>query len=671
MVVSPSERLSAARLKPFKKFNVEFDSSFTDHETGEIKHDAIEVLGDGQQLACFGEHPDTKQPYEWVGGSPVYVQASDLPLITEADARAIVDKAVAMLAERFGINVRTPVKAARADTPVAEAKTTDTATAWGAVALRSACEMIVAAGSGSQETTLNGQCYGIGQLVGGGELPEGEALDELLGAAEKIPDYDPKNPWDDAELAEKVKKAFMQGKSNPRAAAPEVEKLPRLHFEFRKAEAAEPEEVLPPDPIDIVHMVRGVPEAALALADDDGEMAVWIARRRQEVEVFSEGVTSVVERFPADVFERHCVSAIVAVAYDFDKARDLGFAVEVSHIVSWLESAINALQSEPEPEVVGEAEAPTGDVQPKQRDPLFKRISELKAKPREWLIKGFIPRNEVGNPFGKPDSFKGVCAAQLCVHIAGGVPFLGMAVKQMPTAYFAAERGEQAKRRIKGHIQRLGLPEDLPCYFGDRPINLLDADDVKTLLEEIKAIERDAGCPLGLLVIDTQARTLGGDENSTKDGSKYAEAIELIRRHTSATLWIIAHIGHAETAQDRPRGNSSLLGAYDVFYKFKKANETRGSVKITIDRDGLGQKEISFAVELYDTGATNEDGESVFVPYLASDSGKDGALKLAFKQKGDGTRTKPKPFEKKALVALAKADRGARLRRSQRHAGVS
>ena len=54
---------------PFKKIRFELESS--DPETGEIKHDAIEVLGDGQQLACFGEHPDTEQPYEWVGGPPL------------------------------------------------------------------------------------------------------------------------------------------------------------------------------------------------------------------------------------------------------------------------------------------------------------------------------------------------------------------------------------------------------------------------------------------------------------------------------------------------------------------------------------------------------------------------------------------------------------------------
>ena len=174
--------MSAARLSRLRRSEVELES--VDPETGEIKHDAIEVLGDGQQLACFGEHPDTKQPYEWVGGSPVDVPASDLPLISEADARIIIDKTVSMLGEQFGIRPRcSEYMAARPDAPVAEAKTTDVATAWGAAALRRACEMIANAGSGSQEATLNGQCYGIGQLVAGGELPEGEALSALRAAA--------------------------------------------------------------------------------------------------------------------------------------------------------------------------------------------------------------------------------------------------------------------------------------------------------------------------------------------------------------------------------------------------------------------------------------------------------------------------------------------------------
>jgi hypothetical protein len=218
----PKRAILCRTSEPFKKIKVELDSFFADPDTGEVKYDAIEVLCDPQQIACLGIHPDTGGAYEWVGGAPTYVPASDLPLITEADARAIVDKIIVMMAERFGINDRTSAKAARPDTPVAEAKTTDTATAYGAAALRSACETIVNAESGSQEATLNGQCYGIGQLVGGGELPEAEALSALRAAVERIPDHDPANPWKTGDLARKVERSFTEGKSKPRA-APEAE----------------------------------------------------------------------------------------------------------------------------------------------------------------------------------------------------------------------------------------------------------------------------------------------------------------------------------------------------------------------------------------------------------------------------------------------------------------
>jgi hypothetical protein len=77
----------------------------------------------------------------------------------------------------------------------------------------------------------------------------------------------------------------------------------------------------------------------------------------------------------------------------------------------------------------------------------------------------------------------------------------------------------QGKRRIKGHIQRLGLPYDLPCYFGGKPIDLLVKADLDFLIASIKGIERDAGAALGFLVVDTQSRTMGGDENSTRDGA--------------------------------------------------------------------------------------------------------------------------------------------------------
>jgi AAA domain len=303
-----------------------------------------------------------------------------------------------------------------------------------------------------------------------------------------------------------------------------------------------------------------------------------------------------------------------------------------------------------EPELKQESpkqEAPKLDV--KSVESMFQRVGLLVSKPREYLVKSFIPRNEVCNPFGRPDSFKGVSAAQLAVHIAGGVDFLGMEVKQGLSAYFAGERGDQAKRRIKGHMRRLGLPDSLPCYFGGKPINLLSKADLDFLIANIRAIESDAGAALGFLVVDTQSRSMDGDENSTKDGAAYAKAIEAIRE---ATLWIIAHTGHSEDAQDRPRGSSALLGAYDTFYRHKKIDERSGEIKITTDRDSLGGKELPFAVELYETGAVNEDGEPVLIPYLEAAA---APAKFTFK-KGDEPK-RPTPGETLMLKALRAAVR--------------
>jgi hypothetical protein len=197
------------------------------------------------------------------------------------------------------------------------------------------------------------------------------------------------------------------------------------------------------------------------------------------------------------------------------------------------------------------------------------------------------------------------------------------------------------------------LPSDLPCYFGGKPIDLLSKPDLDFLIVNIKAIENDAGAPLTFLVVDTQSRSMDGDENSTKDGARYAKAIEAIRQATGATLWIIAHTGHNVEAQDRPRGSSALLGAYDTFYSHKKTDERSGEIKITIDRDGLGGKEFPFTVEIYDTGEVNDDGEPVVVPYIEA---APPTAKFTFKKGDQPSKTEsPTRAESEALRALHKA----------------
>jgi hypothetical protein len=62
----------------------------------------LEFLGDGQQLVARGIHPDTGRPYRWHGGRPGDVHRDELPEVCEAEAQALVDDAVALLACDYG-----------------------------------------------------------------------------------------------------------------------------------------------------------------------------------------------------------------------------------------------------------------------------------------------------------------------------------------------------------------------------------------------------------------------------------------------------------------------------------------------------------------------------------------------------------------------------------------
>jgi hypothetical protein len=59
----------------------------------------VEALGKGQQFVAFGIHPTTKQPYRWLGPSPLDVAAVDLPAVAEHRVKAFIIEAETILRE--------------------------------------------------------------------------------------------------------------------------------------------------------------------------------------------------------------------------------------------------------------------------------------------------------------------------------------------------------------------------------------------------------------------------------------------------------------------------------------------------------------------------------------------------------------------------------------------
>jgi hypothetical protein len=90
---------------------------------------------------------------------------------------------------------------------------------YGASAINGAVSAIYGAPEGQQSTTLNREAFGIGGLVGGGQLPERIAFDALMQAAFAMPSYDRRRPWRRADLERNVKASFLAGIREPRRAA--------------------------------------------------------------------------------------------------------------------------------------------------------------------------------------------------------------------------------------------------------------------------------------------------------------------------------------------------------------------------------------------------------------------------------------------------------------------
>jgi RecA-family ATPase len=95
---------SPKRAVPFRT-DEPFEKIYYDVVSPNGTQGRLEFLADGQQLASFGQHPDTLKPYTWIGGAPGDVAREELPYIRQADAEAIVDDAAKILVEEYGFQV--------------------------------------------------------------------------------------------------------------------------------------------------------------------------------------------------------------------------------------------------------------------------------------------------------------------------------------------------------------------------------------------------------------------------------------------------------------------------------------------------------------------------------------------------------------------------------------
>ncbi len=240
----------------------------------------------------------------------------------------------------------------------------------------------------------------------------------------------------------------------------------------------------------------------------------------------------------------------------------------------------------------------------------FHTITEILDLPDpEFLIDGLLVRGSFAVLYGPPRVGKSFLALSLAGAVATGNSWHGRYVKGGPVVYVAAEGFGGLKLRVAALLNHEGYDADAPCKFLDRPIDLMNLQEVIAFVTEI---QNTIGKP-ALIIIDTLARCfVGGDENSAKDMGLLIHGVGTIIRETGATVLVIAHSGKDE--RRGVRGSSALMGAVDTMIS---CGGDLGilALKCEKQKDAEAFKDFSLMLKTVDLG----DGRSscVLVPFEA------------------------------------------------------
>jgi len=224
--------------------------------------------------------------------------------------------------------------------------------------------------------------------------------------------------------------------------------------------------------------------------------------------------------------------------------------------------------------------------------------------PPVWLVKGLIEAGLI-ILFGPSGGGKSFIAMFLSFALATGIKFFGREVKVGPVIYVCGEGRSGAIRRFAALETHYGVEIPPGALFLSKRAVSLDASAVDLLREEIEAATRAAGCPPVLIVVDTLARSIVGNESAPEDMNVFIKAVDAISAGFNCAALVVHHTGHAVDANNRPRGGSNLPAAADSIIKCAD-----WKLKWTKTKDSELPDSIPFVLKKIELGV-DEDGEEI------------------------------------------------------------
>lgn len=209
------------------------------------------------------------------------------------------------------------------------------------------------------------------------------------------------------------------------------------------------------------------------------------------------------------------------------------------------------------------------------------KLSELGKRPDPvWILPNTVPAG-LTVVYGQPKAGKSFWCIELVTCFAVGKPFHGATLGKFGRVlYVAAEGGGKAIfNRIMAVASRRGIaPAELEpnLEIVEHGMDLNNAQSVDEFLKENPS-------NWDLVVVDTLARCMSGDENSTLDMNMAVAECDRIRRKAGGDLILVHHQGWSKA---RPRGASALFGALDGLIRIYRNPDRYTVVEVEALREG-------------------------------------------------------------------------------------
>ena len=224
---------------------------------------------------------------------------------------------------------------------------------------------------------------------------------------------------------------------------------------------------------------------------------------------------------------------------------------------------------------------------------------------RPGVVDGLIPRTGIGVSYGESGSRQDLRRAR---------PRLSRRRRPALARHGRrAGRGDLHRRRKPRERQASGMGVEAPPWVDQLPLVIVQASvdmlngSTAELVELVARITRTRG-RVAMVVVDTLARAMIGNENSPEDMGAFVSACGALREAGDTFVLIVHHCG--KNAALGARGHSCLRAATDFEEEIALNEAGEGSIKVTKSRDDCSGRVLGFRLDTFELGL-NRKGRMV------------------------------------------------------------